>query len=312
VEYQKLGKTNLKISRIGFGGLTIAGFHYGKTKKKESIQAIKESVKLGINFFDTADIYGFGKSEKILAEGLSASRKKVVIATKVGVRWDKVKNKGYYDISPDYIKKAMEKSARNLKIDTIPLYQIHYRDEKTKPSLTMAVLNDLKAKKRIRAIGCSNFTMADVKEYQKYGRIESIQLPYNIIDQKFKRIISQISKKWKMSVITYSCLAQGLLTGKYESVSFSKNDRRRSSIYFDKETIRKVQPLLDEMKKIAKSYSKTMTQVALRWILDNPCVSCAIVGVKNIEEVREVSGAANWHLSKGERKKLEMLGKKVL
>jgi len=312
MEYRRLGKTNLKISRIGFGGLTIAGFHYGKTKKKESIQAIKKSVGLGINFFDTADIYGFGKSEKILAEGLGASRKKVVIATKVGVRWSKTKNKGYYDISPDHIKKAVEKSAKNLKVDTIPLYQIHYRDKKTKPSLTMAALKKLKAEGKVKHIGCSNFTAVDIGKYQKYGRIESIQLPYNLIDQKSEKIISEASKKWKMSVIVYSCLAQGLLTGKYENVKFSENDRRRNSIYFDKKTIKKVQPLLDEMKKIARSYSKTMTQVALRWVLDNSYVSCAIVGVKNIEEVREVAGAANWHLSKGERKKLEMLGKKVL
>ena len=133
MEYKRLGETNLLVSRIGFGGLAIGGFHYGKTKDKESIATIKQALKLGVNFFDTANIYGFGKSEQLLAEGLGSNRNKVIIATKVGVRWDKKKNKSYYDLNPNHIKQAIERSIANLSLKTSPLYQIHSPDSKANP-----------------------------------------------------------------------------------------------------------------------------------------------------------------------------------
>ncbi len=313
MEYQRLGQTDLSISRLGFGGLAIGGFHYGKTKDQQSIAAIRRALELGVNFFDTADIYGFGRSERILSEGLGKYRKKSIIATKVGMRWDKKGEKSYCDLSPKHILEAAESSLYNLRIDNIPLYQIHYPDPKTPVSQTMRALGELKEKKKIQHIGCSNFTPDLINKYQKYGRIESLQAPYNILDQEINKYLFPICRKLNMGIITYSPIAQGLLTGKYnENTKFSNKDRRSQSKYFTKETLGKIMPLLRKMKEIGSHYGKTLTQVAIRWILDSPYVTSAIVGVKTVEEIEEAVGAMNWELSKKERDELTKIGEKII
>jgi len=313
MEYKRLGKTDLLVSRIGFGGLAIGGFHYGKTKDKESIAAIRMAIRLGVNFFDTADIYGFGKSEKILAKGLGRKREKVIIATKVGIRWNKKKKESYYDLSSDYIFEAIEKSLSNLKIKKIPLYQIHYPDSVKSASETMEALNKLRRIEKIKYIGCSNFSPNDIARYQKYGRIESIQIPYNIIDQKAEENIFSVCRKWKMGIITFSPIAQGFLSGKYnEKIKFSKNDRRNKSKYFTPKVFKRIKPLLEKIKEIGLRHRKTMIQVALRWILDNPNVTCIIIGVKTPKEIKEATGAFGWRLSKKEREELTVMGKEVM
>jgi len=313
MEYQKLGRAGFNISRVGFGGLVISGFHYGKTKNQQSIAAVRRALELGVNFFDTADVYGFGHSERILSKGLGKYRKKVVIATKVGVRWDKKGEKSYYDLSPEYISEAVENSLSNLGINNIPLYQIHYPDPKTPISQTMRVLNKLKDEKKIQHIGCSNFTPDLINKYQRYGRIESLQIPYNILDREAEKHLFSTCNKWNMGIIVYSPIAQGLLTGKYDiNTKFSDSDRRSQSKYFTKETLSEIMPLLKKMKEIGSHYGKTLTQVAIRWILDNSYVTCAIVGVKTAEEIEEAVGAMNWKLSKKERDELTKIGEKII
>ncbi|GAG61316.1 unnamed protein product, partial [marine sediment metagenome] len=249
MEYQRLGQADLSISRLGFGGLAIGGFHYGKTKDQQSIVAIHRALELGVNFFDTADIYGFGRSERILSKGLGEYRKKSIIATKVGMRWDKKGEKSYCDLSPKHILEAVESSLYNLRIDNIPLYQIHYPDPKTPVSQTMKVLNELKEKKKIRYIGCSNFTPDLINKYQKYGRIESLQASYNILDQEADKHLFPVCHKLNMGIISYNPIAQGLLTGKYnENTKFSDKDRRSQSKYFTRKTLSRIMPLLDKMR----------------------------------------------------------------
>ncbi|MFA6145776.1 MAG: aldo/keto reductase [Patescibacteria group bacterium] len=314
MEYQKLGQTNLCISRIGFGGAPIGGADYGKVNDQQSILAVKTAYKLGINFYDTADIYGFGHSEKILAKGFSLKeRKNIVMATKFGVRWDCKKNKSYRDLSRRYILEAVKKSLFNLKINTIPLYQIHYPDPKTPISETMKTLKELQKNGKINFIGCSNFTADLIKEYQKYGRIESAQMSYNILDQGAEKNLFPICKKLKMSIIIYSPLAQGLLSGKYgENTKFSNNDRRNRGIYFTKESLKRVIPIIAELKKLGRRYRKTPAQVAIRWILDHPQITCVLVGIKNPKQAKEALGALGWRLTLEERKKLTKMGKKII
>lgn len=311
MEIKRLGKTKFKVSRIGFGGVAIAGFHYGKTKDKESISAIKKALQLGVNFFDTADVYGFGKSEKLLSEGLGKKRNEVVIATKVGVRWDKKKEKSYYDLSPDYVYGALEKSISNLRVKSIPLYQLHMPDPKTPILKTMAVLNKLKKEGKIKHIGCSNFSASQIKKMQEYARVESVQIPYNILEQKAEKDIIPLCEKLNMGIIAYTPIAQGFLSGKYRNAKFSENDRRNKSAYFTPGFLKKAMPLLERMEIIGEKHNKTMVQVALRWILDNPSITCIIIGVKTKNEIEEAIGATGWNLLEKEREELKILGKKA-
>lgn len=209
--------------------------------------------------------------------------------------------------------KALKKSISNLRIKSIPLYQIHYPDSKTPASITMAALNRLKKENKIKYIGCSNFTSEEINKYQKYGRIESIQIPYNIVDQETGKNIFSAAKKWKMGIIAYSPIAQGLLSGKYDEHSkFNKNDRRSKSKYFTPQVLKRIRPLLKKIKEIGEKYKKTEAQVSMRWILDSPNITSIIIGVRTANEIEEAAGAVGWKLSKKERDELSKIGSRVM
>lgn len=314
MEYKKLGLTNLKISRLGVGGCPIGGYGWGKVSDKDSILAIRKALRLGINFFDTADVYGLGHSEEVLSKGLGEYRKTVIIATKVGVRWDNRKKKSYHDLSPRHITEAVEKSLQRLKIDCIPLYQIHYPDPKTPLIETMEVLKHLQKEGKIKHIGCSNFSSKLINEAQRYGRLESLQASYNILDLNIEKSLIPTCRKWKMSVIAYGPLAQGLLTGKYgPNTKFSKDDRRSWKEYknFHGKRFKANLVVIDKLKEIASKYNKTPVQVSIRWILDNPHITNTIVGIKKPEEIEENVEVLGWWLEPEDREILKDIVKKV-
>src|SRR3989344_1706078 len=270
MEYQKLGETNLNISRIGFGGAAISGFNYGTTDDKESVKAIQKASKLGINFFDTADIYGFGHSEKLLAEGLGEKRKEMIVATKVGLRWNGKEEKSFADLSQSYIFEAVNASLENLQLDSISLYQLHRHDPKVSPKEVMETLALLKEQGIIKYSGASNLSKELLEEYNIYGRLESYQVGYNLLDQQeAEQDIFPLCEKQNIGIIVYSPLAQGMLAGKYTKDSkFEDQDRRNTSKYFTKEIFQKIPELFKRMEEIGNKYTKTIGQVALRWILD--------------------------------------------
>ena len=185
MEYKRLGLTDLKVSRIGFGCWAMGGHGWGKVDDKDSIAAIRRALDLGVNFFDTADVYGFGHSERILSKALGTNRSKVIIATKFGLKWDK-SGKITKDISSKRVVEALDNSLKRLGVDCIPLYQIHWPDNITSISETMVALRKCQEKGKIKYIGCSNFSVKLIKEAQKISRLESLQLPYNITMRKIE------------------------------------------------------------------------------------------------------------------------------
>ena len=307
MEYKKLGQSNLKISVIGFGGCPIGKHGWGKVKDEDSLSAIHKALKLGINFFDTADIYGLGHSEEILSKGLGKYRKKVIIATKLGLRWNNKNKIVEHDLTPKYIIKAVDKSLKRLKIDSIPLYQIHYPDPKTPLKETIKTLEKLKKQGKIQHIGCSNFNIKLIKEVQKHGRIESTQESYNILDRKIENKIISLCNKFKMGIIAYGPLSQGLLTGKYnQKTKFDSTDRRSRNTYknFQGKRFKANLEIITQIKKIAQKYNKTCSQIALRWILENHSITSAIVGAKNPKQITQNAGAIGWKMEKKDIKKI--------
>lgn len=307
MEYKPLGRTNLMISVLGFGGCPIGGHGWGKVKDDDSIAAIRKAARLGINFFDTADVYGLGHSEKILAKALGNYRKKVIIATKVGVRWNYKEKRSYRDLSPKHIREAAEDSLKRLKIDCIPLYQIHYPDPQTPISETMEALGELQKEGKIRYIGCSNFSAELIDQTQKYGRLESLQTCYNLLGRDIEQFIIPTCRKWKMTIIAYGPLAQGFLTGKFNlKTKFGKDDRRSRKEYkhFHGRRFKANLIIVDKLKEMALKYKKTPVQVAIRWILDNDSIASAILGIQKPEEIEEDIGALGWKLAPKDRKEL--------
>ena len=310
MEYQNLGLTDLKISRIGFGCWAMGGYGWGKTDDRDSIAAVHKALSLGINFFDTADVYGFGHSEEILSKALGNQRNKVVIATKFGVKWDK-NGKTTRDISPKRVIKALDDSLRRLKIDCILLYQIHWPDLKTPISETMEALKKCQKAGKIRYIGVSNFSFDLIRDAQRCARIESMQGPYNIINRNIEKELQLCRQKYNMATITYGSLAQGLFSGRYgKNSKFDEKDVRRRDENWKGKKFEMNLKLVDKLKKIGDNYGKTPAQVAIRWILENPFVDCALTGITKPKEIVENSGAMNWKLSRKDREKLTKIAVK--
>jgi aryl-alcohol dehydrogenase-like predicted oxidoreductase len=297
MEYKKLGETNLEISRIGFGCWAIGGHGYGKVDDNESMDAIRKALDLGVNFFDTADVYGLGHSEEILGKALGTQRNHVIIATKFGVNWDENGNT-FKDCSAKRVVKALENSLRRLKTETIPLYQIHWPDPNTTLQETMGALIDCQKSGKIKYIGTCNFNPGLIKQIQEIGRIESLQSSYNLLNRFVEKGILQCCHKFSMAFMAHSPLASGFLSGKYKmGHQFSELDMRNESSYFSKEHPKEKERVLDKMKEIGERYDKTFPQVALRWLLDNPMVTSVVVGLKTINQVKENTASTDWKLS---------------
>lgn len=304
MEYKKLGSTSLNISRIGFGCWAIGGYGWGKVNDEESIFAIKRALELGINFFDTADVYGFGHSEEILGKALGKKRKDIVIATKFGLKWDE-KGNLERDASPKRIEKALDASLKRLGLDCIPLYQIHWPDPKTQISETMEALKNLQKKGKIKYIGCSNFSPKLIREAQEFCRLESLQGPYNIIEKEIEKETFALAKERQIAVITYSTLAQGLFSGKYrDDAKFDKKDIRSRYENWQGDKFKANLKLVEKLKEIGARYNKTPAQVAIRWVLENPQVTSALIGIKRAEHIEDNIGSLGWDLQKEDRDSL--------
>lgn len=307
MEYKKLGNTDLEISRIGFGCWAIGGHGYGKVDDNESIKAIQKAVDLGINFFDTADVYGLGHSEEILSKALGVHRKKVIIATKFGVNWDK-DGKTYKDSSPKRVFEAVEQSLKRLKVDCIPLYQIHWYDGKSSITDTIEALEKCKQAGKIRYIGCSNFTYDLLLKASEVYRLESLQCEFNLMQKKQESEIKKCYNTLKIGIIAYGVLARGIFSGKYNSESsFDINDTRGRDENFYGEKLKRNLIIVNELKRISSFYKKTPSNVAIRWVLDVPVITSAIIGMKTDKQVVENSSALDWYLEKKDWKYLSKI-----
>ena len=232
MEYTKLTNTELEISRIGIGCWAIGGHGWGYVDDNESIKAIHAALDSGVNFFDTADVYGLGHSERILSKALGNHRSNVVISTKFGLEWDESGNI-QNNTTPERVVEAVENSLRRLNIESIPLYLIHHFDGVTPIERTMEALIECKKAGKIQNIGCSNLSMEMVDEANRLIPLSAVQIPYNVIDRGVEEDILPFLKELNISSLAFSSLAHGLLSGKYASkVEFSHDDIRSRSPYF--------------------------------------------------------------------------------
>lgn len=297
MEYKRLGFEGPMISRIGFGSWAISGHGYGKVTDRESIDAIRKALAKGINFFDTADVYGFGHSEEILSKALGRERKRVIIATKFGVAWD-TNGRTYKDCSPKRIIKALENSLRRLKIDYIPLYQIHWYDNMTPISETMNTLKKCQKEGKIQYIGCSNFSSKLILEALKINHFNSIQTQFSVIERGGEDDFFHFSNESDMGIIAYGVLARGLLSGKYSLESkFGEKDTRNKDKNFLGVRFEKNLQVVEELKRIGLHYNKAPSQVAIRWVLEHENITCTLVGAKNPWQVEYNSQVFDWKLT---------------
>ena len=305
MKLKRLGRTNVLVSEIGFGAWAISGRGYGPTDDKDSIRALHRALDLGVNFIDTADIYGDGHSEELIGRVLrERNDKEAIIATKFG--WDFYRDGGIRsNLKRNYISFALEKSLKRLGREWIDIYQIHNsKPDDIERDNVYETLDEFKKQGKIRFYGVSAYYVEDGIEAIKTGKPDTIQIIYNIIEQEVEEKLFPLAIKNDIGIIAREPLASGLLTGKYnENSKFPKTDHRHGwSKKFLEESARKVSRL-----KFLEKEGQTLIQAALRFSLSYKAVSVVIPGAKTINQVEENISAAEAELNPNELKRIREL-----
>ncbi|HET6461360.1 MAG TPA: aldo/keto reductase [Syntrophales bacterium] len=297
LETIRLGNTGPYISRLGMGCWAIGGHGWGRVKDEDSVRAIQCALENGVTFFDTADVYGLGKSETLLASVLGKSRTKVVIASKGGVRWNEC-GKVWSDISPSYLRRALEDSLRRLKLDYIPLYYVHKPDDVTPVQESIAVLNRMRDEGKIGAIGVANFSADQLIQALQVARVAAVQVRLNIFDRDASKELLDICRKHGITLVAWGALADGLLTGKFTTdTKFSADDHRSTMPEFSGDAFIGYVKCLELLAQLAASMGRQVSQLALRWVLDFVPFTCSLFGAKTDIQVAENLGADGWNLT---------------
>lgn len=306
MEKRKLGQSDLKITPIIMGTWQAGKDKWVGIEDEETIKAIREGFELGITTVDTAEIYGEGHSEKIVGKALKDVRDQVVYATKVFV----------HSLKYDQVIKACENSLKNLQTDYIDLYQIHWpsgswNSEKVPIEETMRALNKLKEEGKIKAIGVSNFSRPQLEEALQYGQIESLQPPYSLFWRQIEKETLPYCVEKNISILAYSSLAQGILTGKFGlDHKFAEGDHRSNHKLLQKENWQRVQIALDKLRPFAQKYECTLAHLAIAWLIAQPNTN-AIVGARNAQQVKENVKAVNVNILEEDLKKIDLISREV-
>lgn len=280
------------VSKICFGCEPLGGADWGKVDIGDISSAIDRALELGVNFFDTADVYGLGLSETRLSEILGARRHDVVIATKGGMSWELSLSGGRAtvrrDSSPEYLRSAVEASLRRLRLERLPVYFIHWPDPNTDVRTTFECLASLQAAGKIGWIGCSNFRVDQVRLACQAAEVSYVQLPINLLGEDMDPEMMLLVHEQGLGVVAYNVLANGLLTGKYgPHVRFPENDRRSRLPLFQGEAYRQALQRVSEISAIAKAEELTSAQYSITKVVERVEVTSAILGIKNRKQIEE-------------------------
>jgi len=330
MEYARLGADGPEVSRVIFGAWAIGGWMWGGSDDKDAVRAIRHAIDVGITTIDTAPMYGFGHSERIVGEAIKGRRDRVQIATKCGLRWDRedgedffrttdAEGKEYFvrrNLKPDSILEEVDRSLERLGVDCIDLYQCHWPDSTTPIEETCQALARILEEGKAKAVGVSNFTPQMIAEARRYVPIVSDQPLYNMLDREAEAELLPYCADNNVGVIVYSPLHQGLLTGAVTMErEFGEGDQRNWKPWFKPQNRRRVLEFLEKVKPIAEEHDRTLAQVAINWCLCQRGITAAIVGARTPEQVEENAGGTGWSLSDDElariRGWLEELGQPI-
>lgn len=299
MEHVELGDSDIRVSRLAFGGCPMGGHGWGAVSRDSLVSAINTAVDLGINFFDSADTYGLGEGERTLGEALGRRRDQVIIATKFGVRVEH--GRTYYDNSPTWINTAIRASLSRLGTDYVDLYQIHYRDGVTPLDDVLTTLMDLRDQGLVRQIGLSNVGLEDHSDLDSTSRaFVSFQNEFSLANRSHETEMGALSANYGLTPLTWGSLGQGILTGKYDATSqFGSNDRRSRDVYvnFHGAKLRRNLQIVEVLREIAHEVAKPVPAVAIRWILDRLPNSVAIAGIKSEGQLESNLAALDWRLT---------------
>jgi aryl-alcohol dehydrogenase-like predicted oxidoreductase len=306
MQTRQLGKTDLFITPLGFGSWAVGGggwqFGWGSQDDRESIAAINRALDLGINWIDTAAVYGLGHSEEVVGRAIKGRAERPYIFTKCSMVWDQ-EGKIDHSLKRDSIRREVEDSLRRLQVETIDLYQIHWPEPIADIEEGWSTLSDLKREGKVRYIGVSNFNVEQLQRAMKIDRVDSLQPPYSLIHPQVDDEILPFCEKNGIGVVVYSPMMAGLLTGKMTRervTSFPEDDWRKHNPEFQEPRLYRNLWLAELLKNIGRHDGLSAGEIAIAWTLRLSAVTGAIVGGRSPEQVDGIVGAADFRLSEDE------------
>ena len=292
MDYRPFGRTGLEVSSVGFGCWEMGG-GYGSIEESEAIAAVHRAVDLGINLFDTAEAYGFGLSEELLAKALGDRREQIILVTKFGVAYDNDRPRGA-DGTPERIRESIEGSLRALKTDYVDVYLVHWPDRKTPFDVTFRALEDVVQEGKARFIGLCNFKPTELGAAMAARRLDVVQYPYHILDRRMAEWIFPYVQEHGLGLMPFGTLAYGLLTGGVsEETTFGDGDWRSMGgqdfalWLFARDLMPRNARMVREFGDVARRCGMTLPQLAIRWSTAHAAVSVALVGARRPSEVED-------------------------
>jgi aryl-alcohol dehydrogenase-like predicted oxidoreductase len=298
MEFSVLGASQVKVSRIGLGTWSIGGWMWGGTDESAAIKAIQRALELGINFIDTAPVYGFGESESIVGRAIKGkARDKIVLATKVGIDWSS-DGKPFRNSSKERITKEINDSLRRLQTEYVDLYQVHWPDIQTPFEETAEALKSLVKSGKIRAIGVSNYAPDQMDKFRQTCDLYTNQPPYNIFEREIEADVLPYCLKNDIAVIAYGALCRGLLSGRMSvHTQFHGDDLRKVDPKFIQPRFQHYLEAVKQLDEYARhNFNKRVIHLAIRWLLDQPGVTVALWGARKPEQLEAIGDCLGWKL----------------
>lgn len=311
----QLGRSDVYVTPVTFGAWAIGGWMWGGADEKDALEALEASMDLGITSIDTAPIYGFGQSEELVGKAIRGKRDKVEILTKYGMKWEGEQGEFYFEsvhndgrpvkiykyASRDSVIAECEDSLRRLNTDYIDLYQIHWPDATTPIDETMEAVDRLIQQGKVRAAGVCNYDATLSRKANETIRLASVQVPYSMVRRDIEENLVPWCREENVSILAYSPLQRGLLTGKITpDYEFGEGDNRPDTPYFQPGNIQKVNAFLEEIQPIADGKNATLSQLVLAWTIAQPGITVALAGARNRKQVEDNAGAMELRLSRKE------------
>ncbi len=306
METIKLGRTDLEVSRICLGTWQFGG-DWGEIDHGEAIATVARARELGVNFFDTAQAYGFGASEQLLAQALAGvPREQIVIATKGGLRKDG--DELLRDSSPQWLREGLEASLRYLRTDYVDLYQVHWPDPKVPFAETAAVLEQFVQEGKVRYVGASNFDAHQIAEFERTRRLDTLQPPYHMLRRDIEDATLPYCREHDIGVLIYGPLAHGLLSGRFtRETRLARDDWRAESDLFSGASFAHNLELVERLRELSQELGITVAQLAIAWTLANPAVHVAILGARRPAHIEGAAPAAEIRLDQDTLTRVEQL-----
>jgi aryl-alcohol dehydrogenase-like predicted oxidoreductase len=309
---RQLGNSDMRITRTGFGAWAIGGdwqFGWGAQDDTQSIAAIHRALELGVNWIDTAAVYGLGHSEEVVARALLEWKgARPYVFTKCGMLWD-ARSEIHYSLRADSVRRECEASLRRLKTDVIDLYQIHWTADDLNETIEgWTTLAALQKEGKVRWIGVSNASVEEMQKLQSIARITSLQPPYSLIRREVETAQLPWCQREGVGVIVYSPMASGLLTGamtRERIAGLPKTDWRTQNEQFREPKLSENLKRVDRLKAVGARHGRLPGEVAVAWVLRHPAVTAAIVGARNAKQVEQVAAAAGLRLTEEEVTEIE-------